>query len=139
MRGVDKLSAERRSANMARIRSKDTHPELVLRSLIHGLGYRFRLHRKDLPGTPDIVFPGRRKIIFAHGCFWHQHTGCREGRIPGSRLDYWEPKLKRNQIRDTTNQARLKEQGWDVLVVWECELNDLKSLTKTLRGFLGKP
>lgn len=139
MRGVDKLSAERRSANMARIRSKDTHPELVLRSLIHGLGYRFRLHRKELPGKPDIVFPGRRKIIFAHGCFWHQHPGCREGRIPGSRLEYWEPKLKRNQTRDAANQASLEEQGWDVLVVWECELTDPKSLTKTLRRFLGKP
>jgi DNA mismatch endonuclease (patch repair protein) len=92
-----------------------------------------------MPGKPDIVFPGRRKVILAHGCFWHQHPGCREGRIPGSRLDYWEPKLKRNQIRDAKNQARLKEQGWDVLVVWECELNDLKSLTKMLRGFLGKP
>ena len=136
---MDKLSAERRSSNMRRIRSKDTNPELALRSLIHRLGYRFRLHRRNLPGRPDIVFPGRKKVIFAHGCFWHQHRGCREGRMPGSRLEYWGPKLKRNQVRDAENQTRLEEQGWGVLVIWECGLKDRKSLTKTLRRFLGRP
>jgi DNA mismatch endonuclease, patch repair protein len=135
---MDKLSAERRSDNMRRIRSADTKPELAVRSLIHQLGYRFRLHPKDLPGKPDIVFPGRKKVIFVHGCFWHQHRGCREGRVPSSRTGYWEPKLKRNQARDTENQARLKDQGWDVLVVWECGLKDRKSLSKQLRRFLGK-
>ena len=134
---MDKISTERRSANMRRIRSKDTSPELALRHLIYQLGYRFRLHRKDLPGRPDIVFPGRRKLIFAHGCFWHQHPGCREGRIPGSRVGYWMPKLNRNQTRDSENQARLEKQGWEVLVVWECDLKNTQSLTKTLRRFLG--
>jgi DNA mismatch endonuclease, patch repair protein len=135
---MDKLSAERRSNNMRRIRSVDTKPELDVRSLIHQLGYRFRLHRKDLPGKPDIVFPGRKKVIFVHGCFWHQHRGCSEGRVPSSRTGYWGPKLKRNRARDAENQARLKEQGWDVLVVWECGLKDRKSLSKALRRFLGK-
>src|SRR5271163_4386487 len=120
---VDKLSAERRSANMRKIRSKNTAPELILRSLVHRLGYRFRLHRKDLPGKPDLVFPARRKVIFVHGCFWHQHPGCREGRVPGSRRDYWEPKLLRNQQRDATAKTALEERGWDVLTVWECELD----------------
>jgi DNA mismatch endonuclease (patch repair protein) len=133
---VDKLTPQRRSDNMRAIRSKDTSPEVALRSLVHRLGYRFRLHRKDLPGRPDLVFPGRRKVIFAHGCFWHQHPGCREGRIPGSRLDYWEPKLKRNQIRDAANIAQLEAQGWKVLVVWECELKDAASLGRVLKRFL---
>ena len=96
---MDKISAQRRSANMARIRSKNTSPEIILRCLIHRLGYRFRLHRKDLPGRPDIVFPSRRKIVLAHGCFWHQHPGCPEGRVPNSRREYWGPKLKRNEAR----------------------------------------
>lgn len=135
---MDKLTAERRSDNMRRIRSADTKPELVVRSLIHQLGYRFRLHRKDLPGKPDIVFPGRKKVIFVHGCFWHQHPGCREGRVPSSRIGYWRPKLKRNRTRDAENQARLRDQGWDVLVVWECGLQDRKSLSKTLRRFLNE-
>ena len=135
---MDKLTAERRSNNMRRIRSRDTKPELAVRSLIHRLGYRFRLHREDLPGKPDIVFPGRKKVIFVHGCFWHQHAGCREGRLPASRTRYWGPKLKRNQTRDADNQARLKVEGWDVLVVWECGLKDGKSLSKALRRFLGK-
>jgi DNA mismatch endonuclease, patch repair protein len=134
---MDKISAERRSANMRRIRSKNTSPELALRRFLHGLGYRFRLHRKDLPGQPDLIFPGRRKVIFVHGCFWHQHPSCREGRIPGSRIEYWEPKLKRNQTRDAATQRLLKEQGWRVLVIWECELTDLKSLRSRLKRFLG--
>jgi DNA mismatch endonuclease (patch repair protein) len=134
---MDRISREQRSANMRRIRSKNTGPELVLRRLIHGLGYRFRLHRKDLPGRPDLVFPGRRKVIFAHGCFWHQHAGCREGRIPGTRRDYWTPKLKGNQTRDAANRALLEEQGWKVLVIWECDLKDPKSLSVRVKRFLG--
>src|SRR5947207_15294504 len=132
---MDKLSQERRSANMARIRSKDTSPELVLRKLIHGLGYRFRLHRKDLPGKPDLVFPARGKVIFVHGCFWHQHPGCREGRVPGSRIEYWGPKLAKNQARDAKNLSQLEEMGWDVLTVWECSLRESRQLTRTLRRF----
>ncbi|MBX9661506.1 MAG: DNA mismatch endonuclease Vsr [Nitrospiraceae bacterium] len=135
---MDKISKELRSANMRLIRSTDTKPELVLRRLIHGLGYRFRLHRKDLPGRPDIVFPGRCKVIFIHGCFWHQHSECREGRMPGTRLDYWVPKLSKNQIRDAANRTALEEQGWSVLVVWECELVDISAVTNAVRRFLGR-
>ena len=134
---MDRISTERRSANMRSIRSKDTSPEVALRRLIHGLGYRFRLHRKDLPGRPDMVFPGRRKVIFVHGCFWHQHADCREGRIPNSRLDYWAIKLKRNQIRDATSRALLEEQGWKVLVIWECELKEVAAVTRRVKRFLG--
>ena len=112
---MDKLSAERRSANMRQIRSKDTKPEVLLRRLLHAQGYRFRVHRKDLPGKPDLVFVSRRKEIFVHGCFWHQHTECREGRVPHSRPEYWEPKLLRNQQRDAVVQAALKEQGGTTL------------------------
>jgi DNA mismatch endonuclease (patch repair protein) len=133
---MDKLSVERRSDNMRRIRSTDTNPELTLRRLIHKLGYRFRLHRKDLPGRPDIVFPGLRKVIFVHGCFWHQHSGCREGRIPASRIDYWASKLTRNQSRDAANRTLLEEQGWTVLVVWECELKDVSGVRKSVSQFL---
>jgi DNA mismatch endonuclease (patch repair protein) len=135
---MDRISAEQRSENMRRILNKDTIPELAVRRLIHGLGYRFRLHRKDLPGRPDLVFSGRRKVIFVHGCFWHQHPGCREGRIPGSRLDYWEPKLRRNQLRDAANRDLLEEKGWDVLVIWECEVKASRILTMRIRQFLGK-
>jgi DNA mismatch endonuclease (patch repair protein) len=135
---MDTLSPARRSANMARIRSKDTSPELVLRRLIHGLGYRFRLHRKDLPGKPDLVFPSRRKVIFVHGCFWHQHPECREGRVPGSRLEYWGPKLRRNQERDADAQARLQGEGWKYLVLWECELKNINSTARMVRQFLGR-
>lgn len=134
---MDKLSPERRSANMARIRSQNTSPEVSLRKVIHGLGYRFRLHRNDLPGKPDLVFPSRKKVIFVHGCFWHQHTECREGRVPGSRPEYWGPKLRRNQERDALAQTSLKKQGWRYLVVWECELKDITAVLKRVERFLG--
>ena len=135
---MDKLSAERRSANMRQIRSKNTAPELLLRRMLHRMGYRFRLHRKDLPGKPDIVFPSRRKVIFVHGCFWHQHAACREGRVPHSRREYWEPKFNRNQKRDADSQALLEEQGWRFLVVWGCELKDTTAALKTVKQFLGR-
>ena len=135
---MDKLSAERRSANMRQIRSKDTTPELTLRRMLHRLGYRFRLHRKDLPGKPDLVFPSRQRVIFVHGCFWHQHPACREGRVPSTRLDYWTPKLARNQQRDAAAQSALREQGWRCLVVWECELKDTTAALKTVKRFLGR-
>jgi DNA mismatch endonuclease (patch repair protein) len=133
---MDKISQQKRAANMRSIRSADTGPEVALRSLIHGLGYRFRLHRKDLPGRPDIVFPGRRKVIFMHGCFWHQHRDCCDGRMPKSRREYWEPKLAKNQFRDAANTALLHEQGWQVLVVWECEMKDRLALTKKVKRYL---
>jgi DNA mismatch endonuclease, patch repair protein len=119
---MDKLDAQRRSENMRRIRSKNTKPEVLLRSLLHNAGYRFRLHRKELPGKPDIVFVGRRKVIFVHGCFWHQHSECREGRLPGTRQEYWRPKLVRNVERHAAVVEQLRMLGWDVLTVWECEL-----------------
>ena len=134
---MDNLSPERRSANMAQIRSQNTSPELILRKLIHALGYRFRLHRNDLPGKPDLVFPSRKKVIFVHGCFWHQHTECREGRVPGSRREYWGPKLRRNRERDALAQSSLKLQGWRYLVVWECELKDVATVVKRVKRFLG--
>jgi DNA mismatch endonuclease (patch repair protein) len=135
---MDKLSAERRSANMRQIRSKDTTPELTLRRMLHRLGYRFRLHRKDLPGKPDLVFPSRQRVIFVHGCFWHQHPACSEGRLPGTRLDYWTPKLARNHQRDAAAQSALREQGWGCLVVWECELRDTTAALRTVKRFLGR-
>jgi DNA mismatch endonuclease (patch repair protein) len=123
---------------MRQIRSKNTTPEIVLRSLVHRLGYRFRLHQEDLPGKPDLVFPGRRKVIFLHGCFWHQHTGCREGRLPGTRQEYWKPKLTKNRERDAAAQLALKLQGWGVFTVWECELQkDSGAITRRLLRFLG--
>jgi len=133
---MDKLSPERRSANMARIRSKNTSPEITLRTLVHGLGCRFRLHRKDLPGKPDLVFLSRKKVIFVHGCFWHQHPECREGRVPGSRLEYWEPKLLRNKQRDAAAQAALKKLGWRCLIVWECELRNTAAVLRRVKRFL---
>lgn len=135
---MDKLSAERRSANMRQIRSENTAPELLLRRMLHRLGYRFRLHRKDLPGKPDLVFPSRRKVIFVHGCFWHQHSACKEGRVPQSRREYWEPKLSRNQARDAASQTLLEGQGWRFLVVWECELRDTTAALRIVMRFLGR-
>jgi len=124
---------------MSRVRGKNTGPELTVRRLIHGLGYRFRLYRRDLPGTPDLVFPGRRKVIFVHGCFWHRHPdpGCRLARMPKSRQDYWGPKLEGNRARDLRKEAALAEAGWVVMTIWECELRDMTSLENRIRTFLG--
>jgi DNA mismatch endonuclease (patch repair protein) len=119
MRALDPI---RRSENMRRIRSKDTKPEKALRSLLHRAGYRFRIHRNNLPGSPDIVFPARRKVIFVHGCFWHQHSQCGAGIVPGSRREYWVPKLERNQDRDHRAKLDLARLGWKSLTVWECEI-----------------
>jgi DNA mismatch endonuclease (patch repair protein) len=119
---ADKISVRRRSENMRRIKSKNMKPELLVRRLVHGLGYRYRLHKKDLPGKPDLVFAKKRQVIFVNGCFWHQHKYCREGRLPNSRHEYWIPKLVRNVERDKENIAKLKRQGWHVLVLWECEI-----------------
>ncbi|MDR6336923.1 DNA mismatch endonuclease (patch repair protein) [Xanthobacter flavus] len=123
---------------MSRIKGKDTAPEMVVRRLIHKMGFRYRLHRKDLPGRPDLVFPRRRKVIFVHGCFWHRHPApeCRLARLPKSRLEFWLPKLEANQSRDTRNQGALFNSGWQVLVVWECELRDKEQLENKLREFL---
>ncbi|MBK3801833.1 DNA mismatch endonuclease Vsr [Azospirillum brasilense] len=125
-----------RSENMRRIRSKDTAPEMAVRRLVHSMGYRYRLHRRDIPGKPDLVFPGRRKVIFIHGCFWHQHPGCREGRPPKSNTAYWVPKLERNKERDQAAYKQLAALGWDTLVVWECETHDVPALAEILTSFL---
>jgi DNA mismatch endonuclease (patch repair protein) len=135
---MDKLDSERRSRNMAAIRSKDMRPELAVRRLLHRMGFRFRLHRKDLPGTPDIVLISKRIAIFVHGCFWHQHKtkGCLDGRKPKSNTAYWNAKLERNIRRDRDNLEALRILGWRVLVVWECETRDLNSLQEKLIRFI---
>jgi DNA mismatch endonuclease, patch repair protein len=127
-----------RSANMRAIRSEGMRPEMAVRKLVHNLGFRFRLHRRDLPGNPDLVFPAKRKVIFVHGCFWHSHEACKVAHLPKSNLNYWIPKLERNQTRDAKNLLLLKELGWRVLVVWECETKDQLSLRKRLARFLGQ-
>jgi DNA mismatch endonuclease (patch repair protein) len=122
---------------MRQIRSKDTSPELAVRSLLHRMGFRFRIHYKKLPGKPDIVFPSRYKAIFVHGCFWHQHSGCREGRIPSTRIEYWSAKLTRTISRDAENRILLESMGWQSLVLWECELFNLENTALQLKTFLG--
>lgn len=133
---TDTLSRERRSANMRAVRPKDTKPELIVRRLAHRMGYRFRLHRADLPGKPDLAFPGRRAVIFCHGCFWHQHPGCKRAITPQSNVAFWQPKLARNVARDAAQIVALKAVGWRTLVVWECELKNERRLTSRLRHFL---
>ena len=136
---MDRIDAVRRSENMKRIRSTETRPELQVRKQVRSLGYSgYRLHRKDLPGKPDIAFIGRKKAIFVHGCFWHQHPdpSCLDGRLPKSRPDYWLPKLERNQMRDATAFKQLTEAGWTVLVIWECELRRKAELAKKIQKFL---
>lgn len=134
----DTLSPALRSERMGRVRGRDTKPELVVRRLLHGMGYRYRLQAKDLPGRPDIVFRKRRRAIFVHGCFWHRHAdpACRLARLPKSRLDFWLPKLEGNAKRDAANVERLEAMGWNVLVVWECELRDREQLGNRLRRFV---
>ena len=134
---VDRLTKDRRSENMRRIRAKNTTPELVVRRLAHSLGYRYRLHCKNLPGKPDLVFASRKKIIFVHGCFWHLHDGCRRATVPKSRKEYWVPKLQRNKQNDQIALTKLALEGWHCLVIWECELSDLNLLSDRLTAFLG--
>lgn len=133
---MDSLTPKSRSDNMRAIRSKDTSPELTVRRLVHSLGYRYRLHAAKLPGKPDLVFASRKKVIFLHGCFWHLHAGCREGRIPGSRQSYWKPKLEGNRERDQRNRRALRRLGWSVLVIWECEVKRGERLRGKIEKFL---
>lgn len=140
---ADTLTPEQRSANMSRIRGKNTKPELLVRRLLHAAGYRFRLHGAaagaKLPGKPDLVFPGRKKVVFVNGCFWHTHT-CRAGtRSPSTNAEFWAEKRHRTVQRDAAAVAKLKAAGWDTLVVWECEIKDVGPLEKQLRDFLGPP
>ena len=132
---MDILTPEQRSEVMRRIRGKDTKPEMLLRSALHRAGFRFRLHRRSLPGAPDIVFPGRRKAIFVHGCFWHSHR-CKRARKPASNRDYWIPKLAENKKRDARNRRRLTALGWSSLVVWECQLRTMDRVMEKVEKFL---
>lgn len=132
---MDPLSTAERSERMSRVHNRDTKPEMVVRRLAYALGYRYRLHSSNLPGHPDLVFSRRRKVIFIHGCFWHQH-GCSIYRNPKSRLDFWMPKLERNQQRDIDNQAKLRDMGWRLLVIWECEVKDEQALAGRIQAFL---
>jgi DNA mismatch endonuclease (patch repair protein) len=135
---TDTLSPVARSERMARVRHKDTKPELFVRRLLHAMGFRYRLHDKRLPGAPDLVFANRRKVIFVHGCFWHRHPepGCPLSRLPKSRLEFWLPKLQGNRQRDLRDQASLAGLGWQFLVVWECEIRHKEQLQNSLRAFL---
>ena len=123
---------------MSRIRSKDTSPEMIVRKIVHGMGYRYRLHRKDLPGKPDLVFPSRKKVIFIHGCFWHQHhdSACKISRMPKSKKEYWESKLQRNAERDRLHESELKAVGWEELIIWECELDREQELINKILEFM---
>ena len=129
---MDSLTPEHRSWNMSRIRSGNTKPERLVRSLLHRMGYRFRLHRKDLPGRPDIVLPGRRTVILVHGCYWHRHTGCRFAYTPKSNIEFWEAKFNENVNRDQRQRSQLSELGWNVITVWECETKELEALSERL-------
>ena len=134
---IDRISKERRSWNMSRIRGKDTGPELILRKLLHRAGYRFRLHRPDLPGKPDIVLSKYRTAIFVHGCFWHRHEGCAGATIPSTRQDFWLAKFEGTVKRDRRKQWQLEEMGWRVITVWECELDsDAEGVMKILSNQL---
>lgn len=137
---VDTLTPSKRSAVMAAVKSTDTAPELFVRRLLHKMGFRFRIHRKDLPGKPDIVLPRHKKIIFVHGCFWHGHAGCSKLRMPASNTDYWVNKIRGNVDRNSKHIKQLTEAGWIVLVIWECELESTARVEKILAQFMrGRP
>lgn len=133
---ADHLTPQERSRNMSRVKGRDTKPEMLVRSIVHRLGYRFRLHGKKLPGRPDVVLPRHRKVIFVHGCFWHGHPGCRRAARPSTNRFFWDKKIDSNIERDAKNLSSLREEGWDVLVVWECETRDLVALRELLSDFL---
>ena len=133
----DHLTPAKRSWNMSRIRSSNTKPEKIVRSILHNSGYRFRLHRKDLPGKPDIVLKKYNTCLFVHGCFWHHHENCSRANWPKSNKDYWVPKIKKNIERDKLNTAKLEDMGWNVIVVWECMIKDLDFLQDFLHTNIG--
>lgn len=136
---MDVFSPEQRSSIMRKVKAKDTTPEILVRKLIFSMGFRYRLYYSKLPGRPDIVFPGKRKVIFVHGCFWHGHD-CRAGQNkPSSNKGYWDKKLEKNMARDLSNQDKLSTMGWEVLIVWECYLKDVEKLKNLLFSFLSSP
>ena len=129
--------SEQRSRNMSAIKSKNTKPEIAVRKVLHSMGYRFRLHRKDLPGSPDIVLPKYKTVIFVHGCFWHRHENCKYASTPKTRQEFWEAKFRENINRDKLNQENLSSKGWKIIIVWECEIKDKNLLIKDrLKGLL---
>jgi DNA mismatch endonuclease (patch repair protein) len=136
---TDHLSKTDRSALMGKVRGKDTKPEIVVRKIIHSLGFRFRLHRKDLPGCPDLVFASKRKVIFVHGCFWHRHKRCKRATTPQTHTDFWQSKFDANVSRDRRNLNALTKAGWESLIVWECSLKHVERLAGDLRQFLDSP
>lgn len=133
---MDKVSPQQRSINMSKVKSKNTKPEKIVRSLLHSLGYRFRLHRKTLPGTPDIVLPKYKAVIFVNGCFWHGHDGCKRATIPDTNKEFWERKISANKARDQKNIFDLEKLGYRCLVIWQCELKDKNLLIQRLLNFL---
>jgi DNA mismatch endonuclease (patch repair protein) len=137
---MDKLSPSARSALMGRVKSKDTRPEIRVRSYLHRKGFRFRLHQKHLPGCPDLTFPKYRTVVFVHGCFWHRHKGCKKAGLPKTRRQFWKKKLTLNAERDRRNQEALRAAGWKVLTAWECTLahQDLEHLARSI-GVLASP
>jgi DNA mismatch endonuclease (patch repair protein) len=130
---TDIISKERRSWNMSRIRGKNTQPELIVRSVLHKMGYRFRLHKKDLPGKPDIVLPKYKTVIFVHGCFWHRHKGCKFAYMPKSRISFWNRKFDRTLQLDKINLIKLKRLGWSVLTIWECNTSNTNKIKQLLK------
>lgn len=135
---MDRITEEKRSWNMSRIRGKDTKPELIVRSQIHAMSYRFRLHVKDLPGKPDILLPKYRTAIFIHGCFWHRHPGCKYAYTPKSRENFWAEKFRKNVERHENISRELDRLGWRVLIIWECEVSELPALGQRIESFLKK-
>lgn len=135
---MDIIDKQARSRLMGRIRGKDTKPEMVVRRIAHRLGFRFRLHRSDLPGSPDLVFPGRRKVVFVHGCYWHRHPGCRLAYQPKSNVEFWTEKFAANVARDQKALQELRNQGWDTLVIWECDAKDSGLVASRLSTYLGR-
>ncbi|WP_044889431.1 very short patch repair endonuclease [Myxococcus hansupus] len=135
---MDSLTPAQRSERMRRVRSKHSRPEIAVRRMAYALGHRFRLHVSGVFGHPDLVFSGKRKVVFVHGCFWHRHRGCSRTRTPKSRVAFWEAKFEANVARDRDVRRRLRREGWDVLVVWECETEKPERLRRTLGAFLGE-
>ena len=133
---MDRMTPEQRHRCMSHIRDKETGPEWAVRRLVHALGFRYRLHVKGLPGKPDLVLARHRKVIFVHGCFWHRHKDCERARLPNSRGEFWLPKLQANATRDARNARRLRNLGWGVMTIWECQLIDIERLTSRIRRFL---
>ena len=132
----DTLTPEQRRRCMSRVKGKDTAPELIVRKLVHHMGFRFRLHRKDLPGKPDIVLPRHKKVIFVHGCFWHGHKGCKRSKRPDSNVEFWNKKIDANIERDKRNQKELGKLGWKSIIIWECEVRNARLLERKINRYL---